>query len=81
MFTPAIFHASHLVQPSDRGECELLDAIVLFIQSNLSIDVLRLDGWRIDVAYPGYHDCGGERLLELVEEDNDAEVGEAVVHD
>ena len=57
-FTPAIFHACHLVQPSDRGEYELPDAI-------------RLDGWRsrelasgtsrdevtrwIDVGYP--EDC------------------------
>jgi glucose-1-phosphate thymidylyltransferase len=42
MFTPALFHASHLVQLSDRGECDLPDAI----------DAIRMDGWHIDVGYP-----------------------------
>ena len=51
-FTPAIFHACHLVQPSDRGEYELPDAIDLLIQSGRTIDAIRLDGWRIDVGYP-----------------------------
>jgi glucose-1-phosphate thymidylyltransferase len=51
-FTPAIFHACHLVQPSDRGEYELSDAIDLLLQSGRMIDVIPLDGWRIDVGYP-----------------------------
>jgi len=51
-FTPAIFHACHLVQPSDRGEYELPDAIDLLIQSGRTIDAIRLDGWRIDVGFP-----------------------------
>jgi glucose-1-phosphate thymidylyltransferase len=45
-FTPAIFDACHLVQPSDRGEYELPDAIDLLIQSGRTIDAIRLDGWR-----------------------------------
>ena len=45
-FTPAIFHACHLVQPSDRGEYELPDAIDLLLQSGRTIDAIRLDGWR-----------------------------------
>ena len=45
-FMPAIFHACHLVQPSDRGEYELPDAIDLLIQSGRTIDAIRLDGWR-----------------------------------
>ena len=49
-FTPAIFHACHLVQPSDRGEYELPDAIDLLTQSGRTIDAIRLDGWRIDVG-------------------------------
>ena len=52
IFTPAIFHACHLVQPSDRGEYELPDAIDLLIQSGRTIDAIRMDGWRIDVGYP-----------------------------
>ncbi|WP_435099597.1 UTP--glucose-1-phosphate uridylyltransferase AglF [Halorubrum sp. N11] len=51
-FTPSIFHACHLVQPSDRGEYELPDAIDLLIQSGRTIDAVQLDGWRIDVGYP-----------------------------
>jgi len=51
-FTPAIFHACHLVQPSDRGEYELSDAIDLLIHSGRTIDAIRMDGWRVDVGYP-----------------------------
>ena len=63
-FTPAIFHACHLVQPSDRGEYELPDAIDLLIQSGRTIDAIRLDGWRIDVGYPEDRDRAEERLDE-----------------
>ncbi|ADD03688.1 UTP--glucose-1-phosphate uridylyltransferase AglF [Natrialba magadii ATCC 43099] len=51
-FTPAIFHACQLVQPSDRGEYELSDAIDLLIQSGRTIDAIRMEGWRVDVGYP-----------------------------
>jgi glucose-1-phosphate thymidylyltransferase len=51
-FTPAIFHACHLVQPSDRGEYELSEAIDILIYSGRDIDVVKLDGWRIDIGYP-----------------------------
>ncbi|NHN40967.1 sugar nucleotidyltransferase [Halorubellus sp. JP-L1] len=51
-FTPAIFHACHLVQPSDRGEYEISDAIDLLLRSGRTIDALRLEGWRVDVGYP-----------------------------
>jgi glucose-1-phosphate thymidylyltransferase len=61
-FTPAIFHACHLVQPSDRGEYELPGAIDLLIQSGRTIDAIRLDGWRIDVGYPEDRDRAEERL-------------------
>ncbi len=61
-FTPAIFHACHLVQPSDRGEYELPDAIDLLIQSGRTIDAIRMDGWRIDVGYPEDRDEAEERL-------------------
>ncbi|MCU4753049.1 sugar nucleotidyltransferase [Halobacteria archaeon AArc-curdl1] len=63
-FTPAIFHACHLVQPSDRGEYELPDAIDLLIQSGRTIDAIRMDGWRIDVGYPEDRETAEERLLE-----------------
>ncbi len=63
-FTPAIFHACHLVQPSDRGEYELPDAIDLLIQSGRTIDAIRMDGWRVDVGYPEDRDRAEERLSE-----------------
>ena len=61
-FTPAIFHACHLVQPSDREEYELSEAIDLLIQSGRTIDAIRMDGWRIDVGYPEDRDEAEERL-------------------
>jgi len=61
-FTPAIFHACHLVQPSDRGEYELPDAIDLLIQSGRTIDAIRMDGWRIDVGYPEDREEAERRL-------------------
>ncbi|WP_121741005.1 UTP--glucose-1-phosphate uridylyltransferase AglF [Natronorubrum halophilum] len=61
-FTPAIFHACHLVQPSDRGEYELPDAIDLLIQSGRTIDAIRMDGWRIDVGYPEDRETAEERI-------------------
>jgi glucose-1-phosphate thymidylyltransferase len=63
-FTPAIFHACHLVQPSDRGEYELPDAIDLLIQSGRTIDAIRTDGWRVDVGYPEDRDAAEQRLAE-----------------
>jgi glucose-1-phosphate thymidylyltransferase long form len=67
-FTPAIFHACHLVQPSDRGEYELPDAIDLLIQSGRTIDAIRMDGWRVDVGYPEDRDEAERRLRAAREE-------------
>jgi len=61
-FSPAIFNATRLVQPSDRGEYELSDAIDLLIQSGRTIDAIGLDGWRIDVGYPEDRDEAERRL-------------------
>jgi glucose-1-phosphate thymidylyltransferase len=63
-FTPAIFHACHLVQPSDRGEYELTDAINLLIQSGRTIDAIRLDGWRTDIGYPEDREAAEKRIRE-----------------
>ncbi|GAA0297204.1 UTP--glucose-1-phosphate uridylyltransferase AglF [Halarchaeum salinum] len=64
-FTPAIFHACHLVQPSDRGEYELSDAIDLLIESGRTIDAIGLEGWRIDIGYPEDRDEAERRLTEI----------------
>ncbi len=63
-FTPAIFHACHLTQPSNRGEYELSEAIDLLIESGRTIDAIRMDGWRIDVGYPEDKEEAEERLQE-----------------
>jgi glucose-1-phosphate thymidylyltransferase long form len=61
-FTPAIFHACHLVQPSARGEYELSEAVDLLLRSGRTIDAVRMDGWRIDVGYPEDRDEAERRI-------------------
>ena len=61
-FTPAIFHACHLIQPSDRGEYELSDAVDLLIHSGRTIDAIGLDGWRLDIGYPEDREEAERRL-------------------
>jgi glucose-1-phosphate thymidylyltransferase len=61
-FTPAIFHACKLVQPSNRGEYELSEAIDLLLRSGRTIDAIKMNGWRIDVGYPEDRDEAERRL-------------------
>ena len=68
-FTPAIFHACHLVQPSNRGEYEISEAIDLLIRSGRVIDAIRMEGWRIDVGYPEDRDEAERRLGEATVEE------------
>ena len=63
-FSPAIFHACKLVQPSNRGEYEISEAIDLLIRSGRTIDAIRIDGWRIDVGYPEDQEEAEKRLQE-----------------
>ncbi|MFW6045596.1 MAG: UTP--glucose-1-phosphate uridylyltransferase AglF [Natronomonas sp.] len=72
-FSPAIFHACHLVQPSDRGEYELSDAIDLLLHSGRTIDAIRMDGWRIDIGYPEDRD----KAEQLLTGEGDVDDGEA----
>ena len=67
-FTPAIFHACHLTQPSGRGEYELSDAINLLLQSGRTIDAIRMNGWRTDVGYPEDRDEAERRLQSAASE-------------
>ena len=71
-FSPAIFPACELVQPSNRGEYEISEAIDLLIRSGRTIDAIRLDGWRIDVGYPEDRDEAERRLREEAEAGADA---------
>ena len=61
-FSPAIFHACQLVQPSDRGEYELPDTIDLLLESGRTIEAIPMDGWRVDVGYPEDRDKVEKRL-------------------
>jgi glucose-1-phosphate thymidylyltransferase len=63
-FSPAIFHACHLVQPSNRGEYEISEAVDLLIRSGRTIDAIRLEGWRMDIGYPEDRDEAERRLLD-----------------
>lgn len=49
---PEIFHACHLIRPSDRGEYELADAIDLLISAGRNVQAVPLEGWRINVNEP-----------------------------
>jgi glucose-1-phosphate thymidylyltransferase len=62
-FSPAIFPACHLVQPSNRGEYEISEAIDLLIRSGRTIDAIGIEGWRVDVGYPEDRDRA-EALLD-----------------
>ena len=75
-FTPAIFHAAHLVQPSNRGEYEISDAVDLLLDSGRTIDAIRMDGWRVDVGYPEDRDRA-EQLLSDPAHAEDGETREA----
>lgn len=61
-FTPAIFHACKLVQPSNRGEYEISEAIDLLLRSGRTIDAIPIDGWRLDIGYPEDRDLAEEQL-------------------
>jgi len=62
-FDPDIFHACHLVRPSDRGEYELTDAIDLFLRADRRVETVEFDGWRVNVNTPADRDRA-ERHLE-----------------
>ena len=70
-FTPAIFHACQLVQPSNRGEYEISDAIDLLLHSGRTIDAIRMNGWRNDIGYPEDRDEAEARLRDESDTDNE----------
>jgi glucose-1-phosphate thymidylyltransferase len=75
-FTPAILHACHLVQPSNRGEYEISDAIDLLLKSGRTIDAIRMDGWRTDIGYPEDRDDAEARLSDEAGDKVDATAGD-----
>jgi dTDP-glucose pyrophosphorylase len=61
-FTPAMFHACHIVQPSDRGGYELSEVVNLLLQSRRTMDAIGLEGRRVNVGYPEDRDETEQRL-------------------
>lgn len=49
VFSPIIFDALRVVQPSSRGEIELADAINLLLEAGHRVDRVRLDGSRWNI--------------------------------
>ncbi|SNR70500.1 glucose-1-phosphate thymidylyltransferase [Halorubrum ezzemoulense] len=75
-FSPAMFHACHLVQPSNRDEYEISEAIDLLIQSGRAIDAIGIEGWRVDVGYPEDREEAEARLEGEFEEGETVEAGD-----
>jgi glucose-1-phosphate thymidylyltransferase len=48
-FSPRIFEAISSIEPSDRGEYELPDAIEFLAHHGGRIETVHLDGWRVNV--------------------------------
>jgi glucose-1-phosphate thymidylyltransferase len=48
-FSPRIFEAIEAIEPSERGEYELPDAIGYLLENGGRIETVRLDGWRVNV--------------------------------
>jgi glucose-1-phosphate thymidylyltransferase len=75
-FSPAIFPACRLVQPSNRGEYEISEAIDLLIHSGRTIDALPIDGWRLDIGYPEDREEAERRLQAEAETGTEVETSD-----
>ncbi len=52
-FSPVIFDACRLVEPSERGEYELTDAVAVLLAARRRVETVPLEGWCINVNEPG----------------------------
>ncbi|MFB6352660.1 MAG: sugar phosphate nucleotidyltransferase [Halobacteriales archaeon] len=52
VFSPAVFHACHLVTPSPTGEYELSAAIDLLVHAGAPVETVRLEGQCVNVNTP-----------------------------
>ena len=60
--SPEIFDVCRRIEPSDRGEYELADALTLLIEAGRRVEVVELEGWRVNVNTPADVERA-ERLL------------------
>jgi glucose-1-phosphate thymidylyltransferase len=48
-FSPRIFEACRAIEPSERGEYELTDAVRWLLEHDGTVETVRFDGWRVNV--------------------------------
>lgn len=63
-FSPRIFDACRAIEPSDRGELELADAITHLLESGGRVETVHLDGWRVNVNTPDDVEAAERRLAD-----------------
>ena len=51
-FSMRVFDACRAIEPSERGEFELADAIERLLAAGGRVETVRLDGWRVNVNTP-----------------------------
>lgn len=68
-FTPKIFSAINKIEPSDRGELEITDAIQTLIDLGNPVTYSQLSGWWLDVGRPSDAIDANRVLLDSLEED------------
>ncbi|MEF8808953.1 sugar phosphate nucleotidyltransferase [Natronomonas sp.] len=61
-FSPRIFEACRAIDPSDRGEYELPDAIEWLLNHGGQVETVELDGWRVNVNTDADIERAEERL-------------------
>lgn len=63
-FSAEIIAHCRQIEPSDRGEYELADAITRLVEAGGTVETVRLAGWRINVNTPADRDRAARRLTE-----------------
>ncbi len=74
LFTPAIHRAVAAIEPSDRGELEITDAIQWLIDHDQRVRHDLLEGWWLDTGKKDPLLESNRRVLETIEERIDGEV-------
>jgi glucose-1-phosphate thymidylyltransferase len=77
MFTPSIFAAAHSIEPSDRGELEITDAIDALIESDLRVEPHIVKGWWKDTGKLEDMLEANRLVLEDIEQRIDGELDDA----